>query len=76
MSGAFNIFGKTMETVDIGQEIDYAGYEWFKDPPPPAQMVRVVFYPGAQQSLLTLRLLCYPVHPCRRRTIRPTAWRY
>lgn len=37
---AFNIFGKPMETVDIGQEIDYAGYEWFKDPPPPqmAQM--------------------------------------
>jgi len=23
-----------METVDIGQEIDYANYEWFKDPPP------------------------------------------
>ena len=39
---AFNIFGKPMETVDIGQEIDYAGYEWFKDPPPPPppQMVR------------------------------------
>ena len=34
-----------METVDIGQEMDYAGYEWFKDPPPP-QMVRVMLYPG------------------------------
>lgn len=27
-----------METVDIGQEVDYANYEWFKDPPPPPQM--------------------------------------
>jgi len=41
----FSIFGKTMETVDIGQEIDYAGYEWFKDPPPPPQSVRVILYP-------------------------------
>jgi len=40
---AFNIFGKPMETVDIGQEMDYGGYEWFKDPPPP-QMVRVILY--------------------------------
>jgi hypothetical protein len=32
---SFNIFGKPMETVDIGQEVDYSGYEWFKDPPPP-----------------------------------------
>ena len=40
---AYNIFGKPMETVDIGQEVDYAGYEWFKDPPPPpTQMVRVI----------------------------------
>ena len=36
---SFNIFGKPMETVDIGQEVDYSGYEWFKDPPPPPQMV-------------------------------------
>lgn len=35
---SFNIFGKPMETVDIGQEVDYANYEWFKDPPPPTQM--------------------------------------
>lgn len=35
---SFNIFGKPMETVDIGQEVDYANYEWFKDPPPPPQM--------------------------------------
>jgi len=41
---AVNIFGKPMETVDIGQEIDYAGFEWFKDPPPPAQMVCVILY--------------------------------
>ena len=45
---AFNIFGKPMETVDIGHEVDYAGYEWFKDPPPPTQMVRVIPHPGCQ----------------------------
>lgn len=25
---------KPMETVDWGDEVDYSGYEWFKDPPP------------------------------------------
>lgn len=47
---AFNIFGKPMETVDIGQEVDYAGYEWFKDPPPPTQMVRVIPSYGPSES--------------------------
>ena len=42
-----------METVDIGHEVDYAGFEWFKDPPPPAQMVRAILYQGVW-SLLTL----------------------
>jgi len=70
---AFNIFGKPMETVDIGQEIDYAGYEWFKDPPPPAQMVRVILYPGVWNlpNLLSFR---YPGQPYRRRAIRPATW--
>lgn len=27
-------FGKTAATVDWGDEVDYSGYEWFKDPPP------------------------------------------
>ncbi|THH18564.1 hypothetical protein EW146_g2448 [Bondarzewia mesenterica] len=31
---SYNIFGKAAETVDFGGEADYAGYEWFKDPPP------------------------------------------
>ena len=26
--------GKTNDTVDWGDEVDYSGYEWFKDPPP------------------------------------------
>ncbi|KAK7694981.1 hypothetical protein QCA50_002169 [Cerrena zonata] len=25
---------KPMDTVDWGDEVDYSGYEWFKDPPP------------------------------------------
>lgn len=32
---SFNIFGKPMETVDIGHEPDFSNIEWFKDPPPP-----------------------------------------
>ncbi|KAI0003775.1 hypothetical protein BJV74DRAFT_486277 [Russula compacta] len=31
---SFNLFGKPEETVDVGGEVDYASYEWFKDPPP------------------------------------------
>lgn len=30
---SFNAFGKPSETVDFGGEVDYASYEWFKDPP-------------------------------------------
>lgn len=30
---SFNAFGKPAETVDFGGEVDYASYEWFKDPP-------------------------------------------
>lgn len=29
-----NFYGKTEETVDYGGEVDYAGYQWFKDAPP------------------------------------------
>ena len=48
---SFNLFGKSVETVDVGQEMDYANYEWFKDPPPPAQLVRATLYPGPQNQL-------------------------
>ncbi|KAH9944175.1 uncharacterized protein BXZ73DRAFT_87128 [Epithele typhae] len=27
-------YGKQSDTVDWGAEVDYSGYEWFKDPPP------------------------------------------
>lgn len=30
-----NHFGKNEDTVDFGGEMDYAGYEWFQDRPPP-----------------------------------------
>ncbi|KAI0080343.1 hypothetical protein K474DRAFT_311669 [Panus rudis PR-1116 ss-1] len=30
-----NVYGKPAETVDLGEGVDYSGYEWFKDPPPP-----------------------------------------
>ena len=30
---------KHADTVDYGEEFDYSGYEWFKDPPPPRPTV-------------------------------------
>lgn len=32
------VYGKEADTVDWGDEVDYSGYEWFKDPPPPPQV--------------------------------------
>ncbi|KAI0756762.1 hypothetical protein C8Q80DRAFT_1091282 [Daedaleopsis nitida] len=31
-----DLYNKQAETVDWGGEVDYSGYEWFKDPPPRA----------------------------------------
>ncbi|OBZ79447.1 hypothetical protein A0H81_00796 [Grifola frondosa] len=31
---SMDTFGKQTDTVDYGGEVDYADYEWFKDPPP------------------------------------------
>ena len=36
---SFNAFGKPAETVDFGGEVDYASYEWFKDPPPRPEVI-------------------------------------
>ena len=36
---SFNAFGKPAETVDFGGEVDYASYEWFKDPPPRSEVL-------------------------------------
>ena len=29
-----DVYSKQADTVDWGDEVDYSGYEWFKDPPP------------------------------------------
>ncbi|GJE99656.1 hypothetical protein PsYK624_159270 [Phanerochaete sordida] len=29
-----DVYAKQADTVDWGDEVDYSGYEWFKDPPP------------------------------------------
>ena len=34
---------KPMDTVDWGDEVDYSGYEWFKDPPPRPEVRYPVF---------------------------------
>lgn len=31
---SMDISNKQTDTVDWGGEVDYSGYEWFKDPPP------------------------------------------
>ncbi|KAH9178620.1 hypothetical protein EDB89DRAFT_1878844 [Lactarius sanguifluus] len=36
---SFNAFGKPADTVDFGAEVDYASYEWFKDPPPRSEVI-------------------------------------
>ena len=40
---SFNAFGKPAETVDFGGEVDYASYEWFKDPPPRSEVASFLF---------------------------------
>ena len=47
-----------METLDVGHEVDYAGFEWFKDPPPPTQMVRMILNPDGPSDLTHLRCYC------------------
>lgn len=41
---SFNAFGKPAETVDFGGEVDYASYEWFKDPPPRIEVCLVFMF--------------------------------
>ncbi|KAI0275169.1 hypothetical protein BC834DRAFT_815691 [Gloeopeniophorella convolvens] len=43
---SFNAFGKPSETVDFGGEVDYAAYEWFKDPPPRPEPQTPLQQPG------------------------------
>ena len=43
---SFNAFGKPAETVDFGGEVDYASYEWFKDPPPRSEVLPYIFFPS------------------------------
>src|SRR6266702_1021025 len=49
---SFNEFGKPAETVDFGAGVDYASYEWFKDPPPRSEVLP--FFYTLASVLLTL----------------------
>jgi len=42
---SFNAFGKPAETVDFGGEVDYASYEWFKDPPSRPEVIFFSYIP-------------------------------
>jgi hypothetical protein len=52
---SFNAFGKPAETVDFGGEVDYASYEWFKDPPPRSEVPSANFFSLPLASLTPLR---------------------
>ena len=33
-----NSYGKMEDTIDVGEEMDYSGFEWFKDVPAPREV--------------------------------------
>ena len=41
-----DLYDKQADTVDWGGEVDYSGYEWFKDPPPRPEVRRLYPYLG------------------------------
>ena len=55
-------YGKPADTVDWGEEVDYSGYEWFKDPPPPRPEVSVLSIIIQNHPALT-RCSLLPSHP-------------
>ncbi|PCH33899.1 hypothetical protein WOLCODRAFT_135382 [Wolfiporia cocos MD-104 SS10] len=64
-----HLFGKVVDTVDWGDEPDYEGYEWFKDPPPrpeppPPQPPQEVYVPPpevvGQNEMFEFALKCAP----------------
>jgi hypothetical protein len=67
---SFNAFGKPAETVDFGGEVDYASYEWFKDPPSRPEVISFLTFPYV---LLTQRIYvaCHPAPSGR--TLHPTS---
>lgn len=45
-STSAGVYGKPMETVDYGDEVDYGDYEWFKEPPPRPEVCLRSIYPA------------------------------
>jgi hypothetical protein len=35
-----DVYGKAMDTVDAGGEVDYSDWQWFRDPPERREPVR------------------------------------
>lgn len=57
----FNSFGKPAETVDFGGEVDYASYEWFKDPPARPEVITFLTLP----CVLLTHICSLPPRPLR-----------
>ena len=47
-----DLYDKQADTVDWGGEVDYSGYEWFKDPPPRPEVRRLSPYTRIQMTYL------------------------
>lgn len=67
------MFGKSAETVDFGEEVDYSDYQWFKDPPPVRHPVRIFLYLHRDLALI---ISFRKGKPCRSRNVCATAWRH
>ena len=67
-----DLYNKQAETVDWGGEVDYSGYEWFKDPPPrPAVSSRL----GPVSNMLADTALAAATTTTYHRQLRPSAGR-
>ncbi|EPQ60493.1 hypothetical protein GLOTRDRAFT_135164 [Gloeophyllum trabeum ATCC 11539] len=54
MPSPVNAHGKVADNIDYGIPIDYTGYEWFKDPPPPREEPPQSMPPTATEPYIPL----------------------
>ena len=70
---SMNVYGsgsKPADFVDYGDEVDYSGYEWFKDPPPRPE---VSAFSGRVRCIVLICCAAATAASCTSRTVHPTA---